>query len=458
MARDLSFLWPEMLLAATAAAMLIAEMLRRPLAALWIGLAGLAAATLATLPVLGADTTVFGGTYRIDALSGWAKLIILPATAAALMLARAELAGRLREGSVYVLLCLVSLGALMLAGGGDMMLLVLGVVLTGLGSFALVAYPGDDAGTEAAMKYLVFGSVTGAVMIYGLTFWYGAAGSTLYSALDGKAGQGIAAAAGLVAVLIGLGYKAAFVPFHFWAPDAYEGAPVSVAGYLSVVTKIAAFFALAQVLRDLPAATGWPVIVAVIAAATMTLGYLAALVQRDLVRLMAYSSIAQSGYLLMAIAAWGASTLAPRGLIVFSAAYAAMNLGAFAIILAAGRRLEDLEGFGRRAPARGIAMVLFLLSLTGIPPLFGFVGKFYLFGAAMQAGFGWLALVGIVNTVVGLAVYLRMLVPLYRLPATAAEPVAVPAQGPGRDSWLGAVWIAGGTITLLLGIFATILP
>ena len=250
MARDLSFLIPEMTLAVAVVFMLLAEMARLPRLALGFGLVGLALAVLATFPVLDAATTVFGGTYRIDLLSGWAKLILLPGTALALLLARAELAGKDREGSVYSLLCLVTLGALMLAGGDDMMLLVLGVVLTGLGSFALVAYPRDDAATEAGMKYLVFGAVTGSVMIYGLTFWFGGAGTTLFSGLAVLGERPLIAIAGLLAVIVGLGYKASLVPFHFWAPDAYDGAPVSVAAYLSVITKVAAFFAFVRVLGE----------------------------------------------------------------------------------------------------------------------------------------------------------------------------------------------------------------
>jgi len=303
MARDLSFLFPEMTLAMAVVFMLIAEMVRMPRLALTFGLLGLALATGLTLPLLDANTTVFSGTYRIDELSTWAKLILLPGTAFSLILARADLAGQEREGSVYSLICLVTLGALMLSGTGDMMLLVLGVVLTGLGSFALVAFPRDDAATEAAMKFLVFGAVTGAVMIYGLTFWFGGAGSTLFSELANMRGGSLVMVAGLVATIVGLGYKAALVPFHFWAPDAYDGAPISVAAYLSVITKIAAIFAFAQVLRDLPVDTGWPLIVALISAVTMTLGYLAALVQTNLVRLLAYSSIAQSGYFLLGIVA-----------------------------------------------------------------------------------------------------------------------------------------------------------
>ncbi len=452
MARDLSLLIPEMTLAVAVALMLFAEMARLPRLALMLGLAGLAIATLATLPLLNADALVFGGTYRIDGLSGWAKLILLPGTAVTLLMARSELAGKDREGSVYSLLCLVTLGALMLAGGGDMMLLVLGVVLTGLGSFALVAFPRDDAATEAGMKYLVYGAVTGSVMIYGLSFWFGGAGSTLFSELGQLDDLPLVAAAGLVAVIAGLGYKASLVPFHFWAPDAYDGAPISVAAYLSVITKVAAIFAFAQVLRDLPVSTGWPLVIALISAATMTYGYLAALVQTNLVRLIAYSSIAQSGYFLLGIVALGRSSLTLPGIIVFAAAYLAMNLGAFAIIMIAGRTLDELRGFGRRRRLAGLAMVLFLLSLTGIPPLFGFVGKVYLFGAAIEAGFLWLAVIGILNSVLALGVYLRIIVPMYG----ASDGEGDTASGGG--ALLTFVWVLAAVVTLLMGGFAGLLP
>ncbi len=446
MSRDLAFLLPELTLMITVALMLVAEMLRRAGLTLLIGLAGLALAVWFTLPVLDAGTTVFGGTYRIDLLSGWAKLILLPATALSMLLARAELSGRVREGSVYSLVMLVTIGALMLAGSGDTMLLVLGIVVTGLGSFALVAYPGDDAATEASMKYLVFGSVTGAVMIYGLSFWFAGSGSTLFSALSGMQTKPLLAAAGLIAVLVGLGYKAALVPFHFWAPDAYEGAPVSVAAYMSVVTKIAAIFALAQLLRDLPIQTGWAWAIAAVAVLTMTYGYLAALVQTNLVRLLAYSSVAQAGYFLLGLVALGRGDIALLSIIVFAAAYVAMNIGAFSVVLLAGRDIDAIRALGRRAPMLGVAMVIFLLSLAGIPPLFGFFGKFLLFGAALKAGFLWLAVIAILNSVLSLAVYLRIIVAMYRAPdGDEAAPRASPVAA--------LVWGTSLAATLGLGIF-----
>jgi len=451
MARDLSLIFPEMSLALAIVLLLFADMARLPRLALAFGVSGLVVATALTLTLTGLDTSIFGGTYRIDLLNFWAKLILLPGTIPALLLARAELGGSEREGSAYALICLVTLGALMLSGGGDMMLLVLGVVLTGLGSFALSAYRGDDAATEGAMKFLVFGAVTGSVMIYGLTFWFGGTGSTLFSSLSTLGSAPLIATAGLVALIVGLGYKAALFPFQFWVPDAYQGAPVSVAAYMSVITKIAAIFAFAQVLRDLPPSTGWPLVMAVIAAATMTFGYLAALVQTNMVRLLAYSSVAQSGYFLLGIVAVGSSTLALDSLIVFGAAYVAMNLGAFAIVMVAGRTLEDFKGLGRVAPVTGVAMVVFLLSLAGIPPLFGFVGKILLFAAAIDAGYLWLAVVAILNSVLALAVYLRVVVAMYHQRVEGAP------SPDAANPLIVVVWSVALVITLGFGVFAQLL-
>jgi len=452
MADDLALLIPEIIVLLTIVFALVAEMLHLPRIALAVSVTGLLLAAGMTLPLLGADTSVFGGTYRIDTLSVWAKLILLPATALSILLARAELGGSDREGTVYVLICLVTLGSLVLASAGDTMLLVLGVLLSGLGSFALVAYPRDDAATEAAMKFFVFGSVTGAIMIFGLSYWFGGSGSTLLSELSLLDTKPVIAAVGLIAVIVGLGYKAALVPFHFWAPDAYEGAPVSIAAYMSVVPKIGAIFAFAQVVRDLPMDTHWPLVIAVVSVLTMTYGYLAALAQNNVVRLLAYSSIAQAGYFLLGIVAVGANPLAFVSIIVFAAAYAAMNLGAFAVLMRVGRTLDAFSGIGRRKVVMGIAMVVFLLSLAGIPPLAGFVGKFLLFGAAMDAGFTWLTVIAILNSVLSLAVYLRIVVPMYQQPDDATAPAQTAAPKP--EPLITLVWIVAFVFTLGIGLAA----
>ena len=448
MARDLSLLAPELAVLLTAVGALVFEMLRLPKVALLLTVNGLLVATGLTIPLLGTETTVFMDTFRIDALSVWAKLALLPATVLCTILAYREVKGTDREGTVYALLSFTALGALALAGAGDLMFVVLGVLLSSLGSFALVAYPRNDPATEAAMKYLVFGSVTSAVMIFGLTFWFGATGSTLLSELVRLEGSQLAAAAGLVAVLVGLGYKAAVAPFHFWAPDAYDGAPVAVAAFLSIVPKVGAIFGLAQVVRDLPIeAAGWPLVIAALAVLSMTYGNLVALVQENVVRLLAYSSIAQSGYFLLGVSSLGRSDLALRSLVVFAAAYAAMNLGAFAVVALAGRDLRDFAGIGRSRPAAGAAMVIFLISLVGIPPLGGFVGKFLLFGASIDAGFAWLAVAGILNSVVSLAVYLRIVVPMYG-----------PAKGePASAGAATAVWVVALAGTVAIGLAAQVL-
>ena len=415
MGRDLRLLLPEIVVVLTGGVALIAGMLRRQRLALPVVVTGLLLATGAALPLVGAGTTVFMGTYRVDDLAVWAKLIFLPAAALTAILASPEVRETDREATVYSLLAFVTVGALVLAGAGDVMFLVLGVLLSSLGSFALVAYPRDDRATEAAMKYFVFGAVSGAVMIFGLTFWFGATGSTLLANLARLTGKPQAAAAGLVAVLVGLGYKAAIAPFHFWAPDAYDGGPLAIAAYLSVVPKIGAIFALAVVVRNLPPAVAdWRLVVAVLAVVSMTYGNLAALPQTNVVRLLAYSSIAQAGYFLLGVAAIGKSDLAVQSLVVFAAAYAAMNVGAFAVTLGVGRDLTAFAGLGRANPWAGAAMVVFLLSLVGVPPLAGFAGKLLLFGAAIDAGMTWLAIIAILNSVLSLAVYLRIIVPMYR--------------------------------------------
>ncbi len=445
MDRDLGLLLPEIVVVLTGVFALVAGMLRRHAWAMPLTVAGLLLATALTLPLMDEATTVFMGTYRVDTLSLWAKLILLPTTAFAAVIAVPDVRGTDREATVYSLLSLTTVGALALAGAGDIMFLVLGTVLSSLGSFVLVAYPRTDRATEAAMKYFVFGSVTGAVMIFGLTFWYGATGSTLLADLDRLAGKSLAASIGFIAVVVGLGYKAAIAPFHFWAPDAYDGGPVSIAAYLSIVPKVGAIFAIAAVAQSLPLdVVNWRLPVAVLAAVSMTYGNLAALVQGNVVRLLAYSSIAQAGYFLLGIVAIGGDALAVQSLVVFAAAYAAMNMGAFAIVGAIGRDLDAYRGLGRTRVWAGAAMVAFLLSLVGIPPMAGFFGKLLLFGAALDAGYAWLAVVAILNSVLSLAVYLRIIVPMYQAPVASTTHGRGPAMA----------WGIALAITLVIGLAA----
>lgn len=448
MARDLGLILPDIIVVLTAVAALIAGMFRRHSLGLLLTVAGLLVATGLTVPLIGENTMTFSGTYRVDDVSLWSKLILLPATALCALLAAVDVRGTDREATVYSLLSFATVGALALSGAGDLMFLVLGVLLTSLASFALVAYPRTDIATEAAMKYFVFGAVSGSVMTFGLTYWFGATGSTLIVDLDRLTGMRLAAVAGFLGVLVGLGFKAGLTPFHFWVPDAYDGGPLSVAAYLSVVPKIGAVFALAEIARNLPTdIANWRLGIAALAVASMVYGNLAALPQTNVVRLLAYSSIAQSGYLIFGVAAIGRSDLAIRSLVVFGAAYAAMNLGMFSVIAVVGRTLADFIGVGRSRPWLGAATVIFLLSLVGIPPLAGFIGKLLLFGAAIDAQFTWLAVVGILNSVLSLAVYLRIIVPMYQQSG----------QAPAYGRLTSAVLLTTLILTIGIGLAAQIL-
>lgn len=445
MGRDLGLILPEIVLVLTGVIVLMVGMLRRHALAMPLTVIGNLLAMAMTLPFIGEETFVFQGTYRVDDVSIWAKLVLLPTTALIAVFAGPEVKGTDRESTVYSLFSLTTAGALALAGAGDVMFLVLGVLISSLGSFALVAYPRDDRATEAAMKYFVYGSVTGSVMIFGLTFWFGGSGSTLLMNSDQLIGKELAATLGLLGVTVGLGYKAAIAPFHFWAPDAYEGGPIVVAAYLSIVPKIGAIFALAAIGRYLPAEiVDWRLLFAVLAAFSMTYGNLAALVQTSVVRLLAYSSIAQSGYFLLGVVAIGRDALAVQSIVIFGAAYAAMNLGAFAVTHQVGSHLDHFTGLGRTHVGIGIGMVIFLLSLVGIPPMAGFFGKLLLFGAVIDAGYTWLAVVGILNSVLSLAVYSRIIVPMYRSSIGTARRELMPT----------VVWSIALVLTLLIGVAA----
>jgi proton-translocating NADH-quinone oxidoreductase chain N len=454
MQRDLLLLLPQLLLLLTAMLVLVAEMLRWRRLALGLMLLGLAAAGVVAAGQLGPPTTVFAGTFRVDALSRWAVLLLAPAAGLCGLLVRQELGGTPREGTVYSLLVFGTLGAALLAGSGDVMFLVLGLLMNSLSGFALAAYSKTKAGTEGALKYFIYGTVTTAILIFGLTYWVGVSGTTLLTGLSQAGLPPLALAFGYVALLAGLGYAASLFPFHFWTPDTFEGSPVSVAAYLSVVPKIGALFALAQVGRSLPASpVAWPLVLAVLAVASMTFGNVVALLQRNVVRLLAYSTIAQAGYFLLAVVAipTGATGAAgaTRALIVFGAAYVAMNLGAFAIVLSTGRELADFGRLGRRRVWTGAALSVFLFSLVGIPPLAGFAGKLLLFEAALAAGYTWLAVAAVLNSVISLAVYLRVIAVVY-----FGEAPPAPEHGTIR-AWPGQVVVAVCllvTVALLFGL------
>ncbi|MEO9886022.1 MAG: NADH-quinone oxidoreductase subunit N [Balneola sp.] len=448
MATDLLNIFPQLVVLVTAVVVLCLEMAGRPRAGLWFLVIGMAATTGIAVDMLGTETTAFSTTFRVDTLSLWAAAILSPATILFAVLARAELKGQAREGTVYSLMVFATLGAMILAGSGDVMFLVLGILIGTLAGMAMAAHSRDDFSSEGAMKYFIYGSVAGAIMLFGLTYWVGLTGTTLISALVNPYLSPVIVMFGFIALLAGIGYAASLFPFHFWTPDTFEGAPVSVAAYLSVVPKIGALFALAQVVKELPVSVvDWPLILSVVAVLSMTFGNVVALWQDNVIRLLAYSTIAQSGYFLLGVIGMGQSGLAIDSLVVFGVAYAVMNTGAFAITLAEGTRLNDFKGVGRRRPWQAVGMTIFLLSLVGMPPLAGFAGKFLLFGSAIESGYTWLAVIAILNSAISLAVYMRIVVPMF---FQEAEEEQTKLYTPGTSF----VWISTFVLTIAVGLGA----
>lgn len=406
----------------------------------WLALAGLAAAGAASARMLAWEPQpVFLGTYAVDPFAVFFKLFAILATALVLLATRSHFRGRPHEGEVPALLVLTCLGMVGLAASQDLALIALFVQLVTVGSYLLVGVAKDDRrATEGALKLFLFSAAAGAVMLYGIALLYGLTGTLRLPELAGRLPDATTATVvvGLGLLLAGYGYKITLVPFHSWAPDTYQGAPTPIAGYLAVGPKAAG---LAVLLRTLVVAfpdglVYWPEAMAALAAITMSVGNLLALRQTSAKRLLAYSSIAQAGYLLVGVAAAGRDRLAVPGLLLYAAVYLFMNLGAFLAVEAIERQVgtDDLATFagaGRSLPVASAVLALGLLSLAGIPPLGGFVGKAMLFGAALGAGWAWLATVMAINVAISLYYYLRVLAPLYLQEPSGmrltAEPLAL---------------------------------
>jgi NADH-quinone oxidoreductase subunit N len=394
---------------------------------------------------------VFDATFMVDQAQLWTALVVMGSALLVGALALPVFRHDQREAEFYTLLLFSALGAVILAGAHDLMEIVLAVLLTSVGSYALVAYRRADRwALEAVLKYYLFGALTNIGLIFGLVLLYGSTGSTLIGDigyyLDAERQPAVALA--LVLVFVGLGFKAGYVPAHFWIPDAFQGTTLPVAAWLSAGAKLAALLALYRLVMAVPVEIfDWPLLIAVMAAITMTWGNLAALRQDDLRRLLAYSTIAQSGYLLMAVAAAPASGLALPGLLYYFLAYMLANIGAFAVLAATGgveRRAN--AGLVRHRPALALSMVVALLSLTGIPPLAGFVGKFMVFAAAFQSGYAWLAAVALANSALSLSYYLRAITPMFF--------DSPPAAAPPAEFWASSVALFCALATLLAGLAA----
>jgi NADH-quinone oxidoreductase subunit N len=430
----------------------------------FLGLAGVLLAMQPSAPRL-----LFNGMIASDPFATFFKWLFLAAAALTVLIAaRSTEFGRHQIGVFYPLLLSIVLGMFLMASAVDLLMMYLAVELVSLISYALAGYrQGDRKAAEAALKYVIYGGVASGIMLFGMSYIYGLTGSTsllgLGKALDGVAlgamgssqtALRVALVVAVIFVLSGVGYKIASVPWHMWCPDVYEGAPTPFTAFLSVGPK-AAGFALAvrffwSALAGSPSGEGpavlttglsdlpWPAIIGVLSAVTMTLGNLTAIVQSNLKRLLAYSSIAHAGYALMGLCA--ASTLGVQSVMIYLLVYLVMNLGAFLVVIVVAQAtgsesIDDYKGLARRHPLSAIAFAICLFSLTGLPPFAGFTGKWYLFVAVLQnyalPGGGWyaaLAVIGALNSAVSLYYYMRIVRAMF-LEAPVGEVTVRPHLG-----------------------------
>jgi len=416
-------LLPEIavLLAAVAALLFAAFAPRRvQWAGALIALSGLTVAGILLADQLGRTTTTFSGTFAIDGVGVWARFMILGATGLCILLSPSWFRTDARHGEVYAVFLLSALGAMALAGAADLMQLVVAVLLSSVTGYTLAAYHRDwPISVEAGMKYFLVGALANALLVIGVVLVFGMSGSTGYGELAARFAGGIEASpllvGGLALTVVGIVYKLGAVPTHAWVPDVAEGAPVPSAAFLTVVPKIGAVVALARIVEIVPP-DGLAIrpLVALLAAATMTLGNLAALWQDDVRRLIGWSSVSQAGYAMMAVVVLGLDAGARGALLAMTGADAVANLAAFAAVahLRGRTALVDFRGLLYARPLPAVVLSLAFLSLVGIPPTAGFFGKFTVFAATIGGGYGWLAIVAAAKTVASLFYYARVMAPM----------------------------------------------
>ena len=431
-------LWPEFLVAGLAFVVFTADLFLRPerknlLAP--VAVIGLGAILVFTLWFLwGVDEALFGGLVRVDAYALFFKALFL-LIGGFVMVASVHFVGRYLKhpGEFYGIILVSVLAMMLLAAAGELLTAYLSLELLSFSLYILAGYAREDPkSNEASVKYVLLGAFSSGLMLYGIVMLYGALGTTHFAgmadALQGLDGTSGRLLLGLALLISGLGFKLAAVPFHMWAPDVYEGAPLPITAYIAVGSKAAAFAVVLRLFAEglLPAADQWRVLIAGLAAVTMVFGNLVALVQRNIKRMLAYSSVGQVGYLLMGIAAL--SPLASNGLILHLVGYAATNLVAFTAIIvfynhSGNDEIPDFAGLAGRSPFLAAALTVALFSLAGLPFFAGFTTKFYLFAAVAREGYLWLAGLAITASLVSLYYYLTVVRQMYIEKAEDTSPV-----------------------------------
>lgn len=376
------------------------------------------------ISLLPAEThTAFNGAFIDDSFSRFAKVTILLSAAAVLVMSKDYMQRRgLLRFEYPILVALSVVGMMMMVSAGDLMALYMGLELQSLALYVVAALNRDSLkSTEAGLKYFVLGALSSGILLYGASLVYGFAGTTVFSGIMASAGEHIPLGLlfGLTFVIMGLAFKVSAVPFHMWTPDVYEGSPTPVTAFFATAPKMAAMGLFARVVHDAfgMAVADWSQIIALLAVLSMFLGAVAAIGQRNIKRLMAYSSISHMGFALMGLAT--GTALGVQAMLVYMAIYITMNIGTFAFIMSMekdGRPVTDISSlnqYSKREPLKALAMLILLFSLAGVPPMVGFFGKFYVLKAAVDANMTWLALAGVIASVIGAFYYLRIVYYMY---------------------------------------------
>jgi NADH-quinone oxidoreductase subunit N len=455
---ELRSVLPMLVLAATALAVILLDLLPprdRKDHLGFVSALGVVATLIVTYWMIfaigGGELRGFRGMVVLDTYALFFNVVIGYATGLVILLSMDYIRREGQEaGEFYILVLLSAIGMMLMASAGDLIIVFLGLETMSITLYVLAGFFRNrlEAG-EASMKYFLMGAFASGFFLYGIALIFGATGTTnldrIANAVAAGAGRDPMFAIGFGLLLVGFGFKISAVPFHMWAPDAYEGAPTSITAFIATGSKAAAFASLLRVL--LTAVRGapldWPMLTWGLAAVTMTVGNVVALAQQNLKRMLAYSSIAHVGYMLVGVVAGG--SLGNGAVLFYLLVYTFTTAGAFGAILLLERdgreavQLADFGGLATRHPVLALALSVFLLSLIGIPPTAGFVGKFYLFGAAVKSGYVWLAVIGVLNSAVAAYYYLRLVVFMYMREPEGAPTVLAPSLS-GALALVVALW------------------
>jgi NADH-quinone oxidoreductase subunit N len=460
-------LLPEYILTAVGVLIMLVEAVlkpgtsRKPLG--WLAIVGTAAAGLASgYQHHHGDVTAFSGLIQVDPFSTFFHLLIAAVVVITLLGSLDYFEGKAgHAGEYYALVLFGAVGMMLMTCSVELLMVFIGLEISSISTYIMAGFRKSQASaSEASIKYFLLGSFATAFFLYGIALAFGATGSTSIGAIAAALGSSttpVMAFLALAMMIIGLGFKVSAAPFHVWTPDVYQGAPAPVVGLMSTAPKAAAFAVLMRItFSGFPAMhERWTALIWVLAALSMTIGNLGALKQNDVKRMLAYSSIAHAGYLLVAFTSFSQTGIAAA--CFYTASYAAMNVGAFAVITQVGgydeelRTVEDYQGLAMRRPVLAALLAFFLLSLIGIPFTGGFFGKFYVFASALQSGHVWLAVIGLINSGVACFYYLRLLSSVYTKPEASEATLLSDAPPVSAPAGLGLFLAAAAT--LMLGIF-----